>query len=214
MVINTAEMGWLRKIHGIALGNHQRKAEVVLHHGADDEGQNQRGHLKLKFAGQVPEDPEADHQGYLHLAVIQAEDPDQAEEQDEGEKDGIGNFQNLHPETDEREVQDEEHDISQVHAHDRAPEEVGVFGNEHGARLDAVNHEGAQEDRDHGVRGNPQRKERDERPARGCVVRRLGPGYPLDHPGPELFRVPGQFLLDGVGAEGRDHRGRTRAESR
>ena len=59
--------------------------------------------------------------------VVEAVDAHQAEEQDEREKETIRNLQDLYPEPDQREIQDEEHGISDVHAGDRAPEKVGVL---------------------------------------------------------------------------------------
>ena len=48
--------------------------------------------------------------------IIQAVDPDQAEEQDQGEEDRIGDLQDLHPQPDQGQVQDQEHDVADVHA--------------------------------------------------------------------------------------------------
>ena len=44
-----------------------------------------------------------------------------------GKQKVVRDLQDLYPETDQREVEDEEHDIADIHARDRAPEERGML---------------------------------------------------------------------------------------
>ncbi len=83
-----------------------------------------------EFSHQVPDDTEDEHDDHIADAVVKAVSSDEAEEQDQGIEKVVGNLQDLHPEPDQREIQDQKHHISDIHAHDGPPEKVGSFGHQ------------------------------------------------------------------------------------
>ncbi len=198
---------------GIPLRDDERETEVIFHHRADHDGKDQGGHLKLKLSCQVSEDSKSNHQADFDQAVIEAVNSNEAEEKNEREKDGVGNPQDLHPEPDQGKVENQEHDIAQIHAHDRSPEEVGMFGDDHGAGLNAMDHEGPQKDGNDRVDRYAQRKKWNEGPSGSGIVGRLRAGDTFNDPRPEFFRMFGELLLNGIGSEGGDDRRRSWKDS-
>ena len=55
-----------------ALRDHQREPQVLLHHRADNQCQDQRCHLQMEFPAYVSQYPESDHQTDFNEAEIQA----------------------------------------------------------------------------------------------------------------------------------------------
>ena len=54
---------------------------------------------------------------------------------------GVGDFQDLYPHPDEGEVQNEEHDITDIHTRDNAPENISVLFEKQGTCLDTLGEE-------------------------------------------------------------------------
>ena len=70
---------------------------MVLKHRAQDEGQDQRGGLVAVFLHQETHDPEKDHHPDVEDRIAEAVAPQQAEKEDDGEKEDIGNLYDLNP---------------------------------------------------------------------------------------------------------------------
>jgi hypothetical protein len=100
---------------------------------------------------------------------------------------------------DQRNRQQEQEDVADVHGVDDAPENVRVVGDQSWPWRDALKHQGAEHD-GHGSVGRDAECEQRDEGARGCgIVRRLRPGHTLDGAASKAFRVAGQLLLGGVG---------------
>ena len=117
-----------------------------------------------------------------------------------------GHLQELRPHADEGQVQDQQHDVADVHGGDDAPEDVRVLLEQERPRRDAVDQQGREDHRRRGVSRDAEGQERNEGRRRRGVVGRLGPRDPLDGPVPELLGVLRDLLLDGVGDERRQDR--------
>src|SRR5690606_31618836 len=87
--------------------------------------------------------------------VVQRIDTDGAEDQNCREQYAIRHIQQLDPQTDQWQVQDDQHQIAYPHGHDQAPEQVGVTAHDLWARLNVVNGHGANHQRGDSVAWNP-----------------------------------------------------------
>ena len=98
----------------------------------------------------------------------------------------VGNHADPDPHPDQRQVQDQEHEVADPHRGDNSPEELGLFGHDGRPGLNALDdhradHEG------HGRGGRDAEGEhRDEGGLGPGIVRGLRPGHPLDGALPEL----------------------------
>ena len=70
-----------------------------------------------------------------------------------------------HPDADERQIEDDQHQIADPHAGDQAPEEIRVARHHLRAGLNVVNGHGAHHQRHHGIGRNAQNQQRNE----GCL---------------------------------------------
>ena len=158
----------------------------------------------MKFFEYVSEESKNNHEEDLGDVIVKAVGSDQAKKENQRKEDGIGHPENFHPEADQGKVENQEHDIPNVHARHDSPEEVRMFLDQHGAGLGAIDHQRPQEDR-HGRRGgNAQGKQGNEgSPGRG-VVRRLRGRNARDGSFAEFIRVLRDFLFHRVGDEGGD----------
>ncbi len=75
-----------------------------------------------------------------------------------------------HPDADQRQVDDDQHQIADPHRGDHAPEQFGLLGHHLRTGHDAVDGHRADHQRHHRVRRNAERQQRNERGLRGGVV--------------------------------------------
>lgn len=125
----------------ISLGYGHRLAEAGFHHRAQDHRQEEGRQRVIHFSDDIAKEAKKDHDEEFIDIVIQAINPDDAEENDQGEKQGIGNLQDFDPHADEWKVEDQKHDIADVHTGDNTPENVRMLGDKEWAGLDTMNDE-------------------------------------------------------------------------
>ena len=106
---------------------------MIFEHGPEHEGKDHGRRFVAKLFEEVSDHSKDEHEEDVHDAVGEGIGADQAEEDDEGHQERVGNFKHLNPESDQGKVQDEEHDISDIHACDDPPEEVRMLAEEQGA---------------------------------------------------------------------------------
>ena len=187
-----------------AIGRHdERLAQRLLEQGREHEGDHERGEVVLEFAQHVARDAEAEHHPEVEHVLVRRVGADNGEQQHDGKQHPVGHAQELHPESDEREVQQQQEDVPHVHACDDAPEEIGPLGHEERSGLDALDDQCAEEERGHRIARDAERQQRDHAAADGGVVGRLGAGDALDRPLSEPRRVARDATLDRIGHEGR-----------
>jgi len=97
MARQLAARGRVKKIAKLPWGEDQGLAHGHLHHRAQEEGQHQRRRVELELPHQVAQDAEAEHQLEVQGGEADGVGADDAEEQDHGEDDAVGQLQHLHP---------------------------------------------------------------------------------------------------------------------
>ena len=117
---------------------------------------------KSQFPHPVAEGGEEEHRIDVEDLVLDAVDADRREQDDDRGEDAVGDAEHLHPEPNHREIQDEEHRVSDVHRGDDPPEDVRVFRDQERPRRDPLDHQGREDHGDRGVSRDPQGEERDE----------------------------------------------------
>ena len=191
--------------HGpVALADRQRAAELRLGERPEDQtddagrhGHAQHAHAEADHADQVEQDQVDD-------VVVQRVGAERREHQDAGIELRPRDGQHLHPQADQRQVEQEQHDVADVEARDQAPDQVRLGGEQQRSRLQAELLERGEQDRGGGRGRQPERQQRHQHARGGGVVGRLGPGHALDRALAELLGPPGEALLHHVGEKGRD----------
>ncbi len=133
-------------------------------------------------------------------------DPGQGEQQHHGDEHGARHRQYPGQVGDEGEVQDQQHHVAQIHGDDHRPEDVRMLHEQTWARLDAVGHQGAQDEgRGAGAR-DPQGQQGHEGAGGGGVVGRFRGGQTAQAALAELlpFALAGDVALGPIGHEGGD----------
>ena len=129
-----AEMGRLEKDEKAPIGQGEGASQGHLHHRPQDEGKDHRSRFILKFFQEKAEETKRPGNDDVDDVVIQAISADQAEENDKREKVRVRNPEKPHPDGNQREVQNQEQDIPDIHARNHPPEEVGSVLDQKGAR--------------------------------------------------------------------------------
>src|SRR5215208_21969 len=176
---------------GISLAYGERPPELRLHQGAEDHAEYHRPHREVVPAHKETQDTYGVHYQKVYGAVGDAIDAQSGENQNAGIEKGPGNLQHLHPDPDQRKVQDQQHDVADVEAGDQGPDQIrGVF-EEQGPRLQIEDLERSEQDR----RGRRSRytefQERYQHPRERRVVGGLRPGHALYRPVAKLVLVTG-----------------------
>ncbi len=127
------------------------------------------------------------------------------EDHDGREHQAIRHAQQPHPDADQRQVDDEQHQVADPHRGDHAPDEFRLLLHHLRTRHDAVNGHRADHQRHHRVRRNTERQQRDERGLGGGIVGAFGRRNAFDRAAAEPLRVLRYLLLERVGRERCDH---------
>src|SRR6185437_10809106 len=122
----------------VAARKEQRAPEVLLHHRAEHVAQQDRRHLEVESDEHPADEAEYQHLPDLEQAVVGAVDAQRDEEKRGREEEAIWHLEQLHPDADERHVEEHEQDVADPEARDEAPEEVRVLGDELRPGLDAL----------------------------------------------------------------------------
>ena len=190
----------------IALADRQRATELRLRQRSEDQADHGRRDREAPAPHHEAEQAEDIERRQIDDRLMQAVGAERGEHQDARVQQRPRDHQHLHPQADQRQVQDQQQDVADVHAGDQAPHQRALRLEQQRARLDAVVLERRQQDR-RGRRGrNPQRQQRHQHAGRRRVVGGLGSGHALDRAVAEFLRILGELLLQRVRQEGRDLR--------
>src|SRR5713101_255392 len=190
----------------VAAGDEKGPAEVLLHQPAEHVTEQERSRLEAELEERVAD--QGEHAGQHHVGgrAVHRVDADAGEDEDGRVHQPVRHVEELHPDPDERQVDDEQHEVAHPHARDHSPEERRVLGHHQRPGHDAVDGHRADHQGHDRIGRDSEREERDEGALRACVVRRFRPGHALDGAPAEAARVLRQLLLQRVGGEGPQHR--------
>ena len=108
----------------VAARQQQRAPQVLFHHRPQDEAQQQRRRLAAQLDEHVADDAEDRHHPDVEGVVVGRVHADRAEQHDGREQPAVGNGQQLDPDADQRQVQDDQHQVADPHRGDQAPEQL------------------------------------------------------------------------------------------
>ena len=185
---------------------------MLFHHRAEHEADQQRCGLKPELVAHIAEDREQHRHIDVEDVVVQRVHADRAEHQDGGVEVLIGHLQQLHPHADQRQVDDEQHEIADPHRGDEAPEQVGLGFHHAGAGLDALDDQRADHQRHDGVGGDAQGEQGDEAGLGGGVVGGFRAGNTFDGAEAELVPALRHLAFHHIAAEGSE-RGATTGQN-
>ena len=118
------EMGRVKKISGDPLDITSDCMKEVSISLAKHRGQDHGGDRKIELAHEVADHPEEQADPQIKEGVAQAVGADQREDGDHRPEDGEGNERQARPETDQWQVQDQQHYVADVHAGDDRPQQA------------------------------------------------------------------------------------------
>ncbi len=154
----------------------------------------------------VAEQADAHHFADLEEVVVGGIDADADEEHRARVEELVGDRQHLHPDADQRHVEQNQHDVADPEAGNETPENVRMLRDQLRSGHDALDHQRAEEERHHGVAGDAQTHGRDEVALHRGVGRGFRADHAFDQAGAEFLRMFGDSLFGGVSDEGGDGR--------
>src|SRR5215207_50294 len=198
--------GALDKGHKVAIGDAQSPAQVLLGQDAEDERQHRRRHRDVVTLHQVADQPETEQHQHVEDAEVQRVGAEHRERYHPRVEHRRGRLEQLGEQADERKIENEQHDVADIHAGDDCPDQLRVGVEELRPRLQPVHHEDEQEQGRRGRARNAEREQRHHGTAHARVVGRLRPCNALYGPPPELLGVLREPLFEAVGEEGGERR--------
>src|SRR5262249_13204508 len=190
-----------------AVGRHrQRLPQRLLEQWGEDEGDNERREIILELRQHITGHAEPEHDPQVEHVLVGGIDADDRKQQHDRKQHAIRDAQKLHPQPDQRQVQQQQQHISHVHAGDDAPEQIGPLSDEQRTRLDAVNDQGAEQQCRHRVAWNAERKHGDDAARDGGVIGRFRARDAFDGAFAKAVGMCGYPLFQGIGHERRGHR--------
>ena len=203
---SAAEIGRSRKTHGLPRLTRRARRRFSSMSGPSTKPSSSGAGSQPNLQEEIAEHAEDEHEHDLDGGGVQRIHADAAEEQDGRVQQAIGHAQHLHPEADQRQVDDEQHEIADPHAADHAPEQRRLLGDEARARRHAEDLHRSHHQRHEGVRRDAERQHRDEGGLRAGIVGALRAGDALDGAAAEALGLAGDLLLERVGGEGGERR--------
>ena len=210
----SAEIGRVEEDHRVAAGDDHRAAQVLLEQRAEDEAEQERRRLAAELDEDVADHAEDGDGVDVEVVAGDRVAADAGEDDDRREEHPVGDGQELHPEPDQRQVEQDQHQVADPHRDDDAPEERRLVVDDVGAGGDALDDEGADHQRHHRVRRDAEGQHRDERGLGGGVVGALGAGDALDGAVAELLAGSSRGASRSSRRRRRRARGRRRAARR
>src|SRR5918994_7100844 len=119
----------------VSLAYGERPPELRLHQRAQDHTEYYRPHREVVPAHEEAQDTYGVHHQEVDGAVREAVDTERGEDEDAGVEEGFWDLQQLHPDPDERQVQDQQHHVADVETSYQSPYEVRGVLEEQRARL-------------------------------------------------------------------------------
>ena len=112
----------------------ERAPQVLLHQLAEHEAEQHRRRLEAELDQRVADEAEQADEHHVRRQRVDRVDADAAEHQDCRKHQAVRHLQQAHPHADERQVDDEQHQVADPHRGDHAPEQVRVLGHHLRAR--------------------------------------------------------------------------------
>ena len=210
---SASAIGRSRKMRPGAVRHDQRLAQRHLEDRRDHEPEHQRRRIEAEFLQRIADHAEDQHDPHVDDRVVHLVDADHAEHDDQRIEIGVGDPQQVHEHADQRQVEQEQHQVADIHRRDEAPEHVGMVVDQVRPRRHAVDQERRHQHRDHRPGRQPERQHRHERAGRGGVVGGFRAGDAGDRTLAEFFRMPRKLALERIGHEARDDVRRARDDA-
>ena len=189
---------------GLPLDIKRARRKILLHHRSQHKSEQHRRRWESELGQDEAEKAEHGRKIDVERGIVDAVNADGGERHDGGEQQPVGHLQQPHPDADQREVQHDQHQVTDPHAGDQPPEQIGLFGHHLWARRDAVHGERPEHECHHAARRQPEREHGDELALCIGIVGGFRPRDALDRALAEAGRVLRQLLLDHVGRERRN----------
>ena len=211
--INAAEIGRCRKIKRLPSDWISERLKAVSSKGPKTNASTSGARLEGEFFHQQADEAENGRNVNIGGAVVEAIGADQAKQNDEAGKIRVGDFQYAHPQGNQRQVEDQEHEVADVHARDHAPEQIRGILDQQGSGGEAVDHQRAEQNRRHRGGRDAQAQERDEGSADRGVVAGLRRSDAFDGAVAKSFGMAREFLFQGIAQKLRHDGADSRQES-
>ena len=154
-----------------------------------------------KFLHQVADDAEDNHDHDVAGIAGGGVGADDAEQNNQWEKEIVGDLQHFDPQADQRQIEDQKHGIADRHAAEQAPENIRRIFDKQRSGRQAVDHQRAKDQRCHRAGRQAQAQQRDPAAAARRIICRLGRGHAFDSAAAEFFRMLGNLFFDRIGGE-------------
>src|SRR4029077_8205670 len=138
----------------VPAGDQHGAAKVFLKARPEHEPKQDRCRMKAKPEQHITENADDDRLTDLEHVVVGGIDADADEEQRARIEILVRNRQQLHPDPDQRHVEQDEHDVANPKARDEAPENIRMLLDELRTGHDALDHQRAQQQRHHSIARN------------------------------------------------------------
>ena len=172
----------------------------------EDEADHDRRDRVAENPHDIAEQPEGQEHAELEHGRVCPDCSERREDQDTGIEPGLGDGQQLHPQADQRQVENEQHGIGDEERSDQPPHKLRIGGEQQRAGLQAILLEAGKHDRRRRGGRQAERQERHERAGGRCVVGCLRPCDAFDGTVAELLRMLRQSFFRRIGKEGADLR--------
>ena len=124
----------LQENHVVAGAHRERLAQRELEHRREHEPERDRREIVTELAQHVADPAHDEHDPDVDDAVADRIAAEDAEAQYARIQIRIRNAQQIHEEADQRQVEDQQHGVADVHARDETPEKLGLLRNQHRTR--------------------------------------------------------------------------------
>src|SRR3990170_2623034 len=171
------------------------------HHRRQYQPQYYRRGLEVKLAKPVAERAGRRHDADIDGAAVDGVNAENAKDQDRRIEQRIGNTQHVDEDPDQRQVEDQQHQVADIHAGDEAPKKLRLLGDQERPRRDAMDHHRGDHDGGNGPGRNAQGEHGNKGAGGGRVVGRLRAGDPRNRAVTEALRILRKPLLHRVGNE-------------
>ena len=187
--MKTQQMGGAQEYGWVALGEEHGTAQVVLEHGAEDEGDEKRRGRQPEFEHGVAEAAHAEHAQHVEEAAIDRIGTEDAEHEHGGQHQRPGNARDPGEGPGGEESGQQKEERTEHDAHEDGVDQARVLREKLGSRCEVVDHERPEDDGRDDVPGNAQGQQGDQRRTAASAVACLGRGHAVQFPVSEPFRV-------------------------
>lgn len=173
-MMNTQLMGRVKKVPTSPLDRIRARAEVLFDHSAQNDTQNDGRQRKVHLLQHIARDTGNDHHVHVVEAAVAGVSTHEAEGEDQGQQDLLGDIQHPGPQPDTGKAQDTHQKVRHKQTHEQHIYTVLMLGEQQRAGGQTQHGQGTQHDRRTGVAGNTHGQQRDEGAAGDGVVAAFG----------------------------------------